>query len=195
MSANIQGIQNDLRAAKLDGWLFYDFRGRDPLAQRILKLPPAMRTRRWFYFVSAKGAPRKLVHKIESESLAALPGETLYYAGQDELRKNLQKLLGRAKTVAMQYSPKNEIPYVAMVDAGTIELVRSTGAKVVSSADLVQKYEACWSIAQVESHFSAGQIIDRIVHEAFAHAAHSVRAQTALTEYDLQQWILRKFAD
>jgi len=160
MSADINGIQSDLRAAKLDGWLFYDFRGRDPIAQGILQLPPAMRTRRWYYFIPAKGTPRKLVHKIETESLAALPGETLFYAGQEELRKNLGKLLGRAKNVAMQYSPKNAIPYVAMVDAGTIELVRSTGVKVVSSADLVQKYEACWSPAQLESHLAAGAVID-----------------------------------
>jgi len=145
MSADITGMQADLRAAKLDGWLFYDFRGRDPIAQRILKLPEGMRTRRWFYFVPAKGTPKKLVHKIETASLEALPGETLYYAGQEELRKNLKKILGRAKNVAMQYSPKNAIPYVAMVDAGTVELVRSAGTKVVSSADLVQKYEACWS--------------------------------------------------
>src|SRR6202163_2452445 len=143
MSADINGIQNDLRAAKLDGWLFYDFRGRDPIAPRILNLPPGMRTRRWFYFVPAKGTPRKLVHKIESESLAALAGETLYYAGQEELRKNLAKTVGRGKTVAMQYSAKAAIPYVAMVDAGTVELVRGAGVKVVSSADLVQKYEAC----------------------------------------------------
>src|ERR1700751_2637952 len=107
MSANIESIQKDLRAAKLDGWLFYDFRGRDPIAQRILNLPDGMRTRRWYYFVPAKGAPTKLVHKIESESLAALPGETLYYAGQDELHKNLKKMMGPAKKVAMQYSPKN----------------------------------------------------------------------------------------
>jgi hypothetical protein len=139
MGADIQGIQQDLQAAKLDGWLFYDFRGRDPIAQRILQLPEGMRTRRWFYFVPAKGTPRKLVHKIESQSLAALPGDTLSYAAQGELRGNLKKILGRAKRIAMQYSPKNEIPYVSMVDAGTIELVRSAGAKVVSSADLVQK--------------------------------------------------------
>src|ERR1700675_1861292 len=134
MSADIPGMQSDLRAAKLDGWLFYDFRGRDPIAQRILDLPEGMRTRRWFYFVPAKGTPKKLVHKIEAQSLAALPGDTLYSAGQDELRGNLKKLLGRAKSVAMQYSPKNAIPYVSMVDAGTIELVRSTGVKVVTSA-------------------------------------------------------------
>jgi Xaa-Pro dipeptidase len=193
MALDVQAIQNDLRAAKLDGWLFYDFRGRDPIAQRILKLPPAMRTRRWFYFISVKGAPRKLVHKIESESLAALPGETLYYAGQDELRKNLKKLLGRAKTVAMQYSPQNEIPYVAMVDAGTIELVRSTGAKVVSSADLVQTYEACWTPEQLDSHLVAGEAIDKIVRGAFQLAAKSVREKKTLTEYALKQWILKEF--
>ncbi len=193
MSADINGIQSDLRAAKLDGWLFYDFRGRDPIAQGILQLPPGMRTRRWYYFVPAKGTPRKLVHKIETESLAALPGETLFYAGQEELRKNLGKLLGRAKNVAMQYSPKNAIPYVAMVDAGTIELVKSTGVKVLSSADLVQKYEACWSPAQLESHLAAGAVIDRVVREAFQLAAKNVREKKTFTEYDLKLWILKEF--
>jgi len=193
MSANIQGIQSDLRAAKIDGWLFYDFRGRDPIAQHILDLAEGMRTRRWYYFVPSKGTPKKLVHKIESESLAGLPGETLYYAKQEELRKNLKRMLGRAKNVAMQYSPKNEIPYVAMVDAGTVELVRSAGPKVVSSADLVQKYEACWSAEQFESHLSAGVAIDRIVRGAFQHAANCVREKRALTEYDLKKWILKEF--
>jgi Xaa-Pro dipeptidase len=193
MSAEIPGIQSDLRAAKLHGWLFYDFRGRDPIAQNILQLPAGMRTRRWFYFIPAKGIPKKLVHKIESESLAALPGETIYYAGQDELRKNVKRILGRAKNVAMQYSPKNAIPYVAMVDAGTIELVRSCGAKVVSSADLVQKYEACWNAEQLESHRFAGAAIDRIVREAFQIAAKSVREKKPLTEFDLRNWILKEF--
>lgn len=193
MSADIQGMQSDLRAAKLDGWLFYDFRGRDPIAQHILSLPEGMRTRRWFYFVPAKGTPKKLVHKIEAKSLAALPGETLYYAGQEELRKNVGKILGRAKNVAMQYSPKNAIPYVGMVDAGTIEFVRSAGAKVVSSADLVQKYEACWSAAQLESHLAAGVAIDRIMHEAFRTAAKSLGERKTITEYDLKLWILKEF--
>jgi Xaa-Pro dipeptidase len=195
MAADIAAIQSDLKAAKLDGWLFYDFRGRDPIAQRILQLPPGMRTRRWYYFVPAKGKPKKLVHKIETESLAALPGDTLYYAGQEEMRKNLSRTLGRAKSVAMQYSPKNEIPYVAMVDAGTIELVRAAGAKVLSSADLVQKYEACWTAEQLESHRQAGAAIDRIVREAFEHAANSVRQKKTITEYDLQQWIRREFEE
>jgi Xaa-Pro dipeptidase len=193
MAAEISAIQEDLRGAKLDGWLFYDFRGRDPIAQRILQLPEGMRTRRWYYFVPAKGKPRKLVHRIETASLAALPGETLYYAGQEELKRNLKKLLGRAERVAMQYSPKNEIPYVAMVDAGTIEQVRAAGARVVSSADLVQKYEACWSEEQFEGHLAAGREVDRIVRGAFAVAAKCVREKKALTEYDLKEWILAEF--
>src|SRR3989442_5494272 len=137
MSADIQGIQSDLRTAKIDGWLFYDFRGRDPIAQNILGLQPGMRTRRWFYFVPAKGTPKKLVHKIETQSLAALPGETLYYSAQEELRKNLKKLFGRANSVAMQYSPKNAIPHVTMVNSVTIVLLRSSVPKVVRPADLV----------------------------------------------------------
>src|SRR5437660_2522850 len=193
MSFQLNEIQADLRAAKLDGWLFYDFRGRDPIAHRILDLPNAMRTRRWFYFVPAKGTPQKLVHKIETESLVTLPGETLYYSGQDELRKNVKKILGRAKNVAMQYSPKNGIPYVAMVDAGTVELVKSCGVKVLTSADLVQEYEACWTPQQLQSHLEAGRSIDRIVREAFALAAKGVREGKPLTEVALQQWILAEF--
>lgn len=195
MSVKISEIQNDLRVAKIHGWLFYDFRGSDPIAHRILGLPEAMRTRRWFYFIPAKGSPRKLVHKIESESLAALPGETLYYAGLKELQAGLKRLLGRAHTIAMQYSPKNAIPYVSMVDAGTIEMVRSAGAKVVTSADLVQKYEACWSAEQLDSHMAAGVAIDRIVRAAFSHAAQSVREKKSLTEYDLKEWLLLRFAE
>jgi Xaa-Pro aminopeptidase len=195
MKVDIGEMQKDLRGAKVGGWLFCDFRGRDPIAQNILELPPGMRTRRWFYFVPAKGTPKKLVHKIEAGALTVLPGDTLFYAGQNELRANLKKALGRAKNVAMQYSPKNAIPYVAMVDAGTVELVRSLGPKVVTSADLVQKYEACWSRAQLESHLAAGRAIDRIVREAFEHVANCVKEKKPLTEYDLQQFILQKFAE
>ena len=189
MSIDIHAMQTDLVAARVDGWLFYDFRGRDPIAQRILKLPETMRTRRWFYFIPAEGTPRKLVHKIEAQALQSLPGETFYYADLKELEKGLSKILGRAKNVVMQYSPKNAIPYISMVDAGTIEMVRGVGAKVVSSADLVQKYEACWTDAQLRSHEEAGRAIDIIVRGAFQHAAKYVRNGTSLTEYELKQWI------
>ncbi len=191
---NIKAIQSELRASKMDGWLFYDFHHRDPIGQRVLGLPAeGLATRRWFYLIPARGEPRKLVHRIESGALDTLPGTKLVYAGQDELRRNLPKLLGRAKTVAMQYSRRNAIPYVSMVDAGTVEMVRSLGRKVISSADLVQKFEACWTPEQLQMHLDAGEIIDRVTREAFAHAARQVRNKAVLTEYDLQQWILEQF--
>jgi Xaa-Pro dipeptidase len=190
----IEPIQKELRSAGLDGWLFYDFHHRDPIAARVLDLRDGgMGTRRWFYLIPSRGAPRKLVHRIESGALDTLPGRKLLYASLDELNENLPRLLGRARKVAMQYSPRNAIPYVSLVDAGTVEMVRAVGCKVMSSADLVQKFEACWSAEQYRSHLQAGRIIDRVTRSAFAHSAASVRSGARLTEYDLQEWILEKF--
>lgn len=190
----IKEIQSELRAAKVDGWLFYDFHHRDPIAQRVLGLDPGgMATRRWFYLIPAKGSPRKLVHRIESAALDKLPGTKLVYASREELQRNLKRLVAGTKKLAMQYSPKNAIPYVSMVDAGTVELIRSLGRKVVSSADLVQRFEACWSPEQAESHFAAGRVIDRVVQGAFRRAAERVREGKPLSEYELQQWILQEF--
>jgi Xaa-Pro dipeptidase len=191
---DIKSIQAELRAAGIDGWLFYDFRGRDPIANRILGLGAALSTRRWFYLVPARGTPRKLVHGIESRALDALPGTKTIYSAREQLQAGLRKLLAGAGTVAMQYSPRNAIPYVSLVDAGTVELVRSHGARVVSSADLVQQFEARWSAAQLASHRAAGRVIDRLIPQAFARAADFVRRGKRLSEYDLQQWMLERFA-
>jgi len=193
--ADITQIQAELRAAKLDGWLFYDFHHRDPIAHRVLGLDSAsMATRRWFYLIPAKGEPRKLVHRIESATLDSLPGTKLIYSSKDELQKNLKRLVSGAKKLAMQYSRQNAIPYVSMVDAGTVELIRSLGRKVVSSADLVQRFEAAWSSDQLASHLAAGEVIDRVIRGAFERAAQGVREKKPLSEYDLQQWILEQFA-
>jgi Xaa-Pro aminopeptidase len=190
----IETIQKELRSEGLDGWLFYDFHHRDPIAARVLELNGGgMGTRRWFYLIPSRGVPRKLVHRIEAGVLDSLPGQKLLYASLDELNKNLPRLIGRARKVAMQYSPRNAIPYVSLVDAGTVEMVRAQGCAVVSSADLVQRFEACWSAEQFQSHLEAGKVIDRVVQEAFGHAAAQVRAKADLTEYQLQQWILEKF--
>ncbi len=188
-------IQAELRAAKIDGWLFFDHHRRDPIGCRILELDGGMMTRRWLYMIPARGEPRKLVHRIESATLDSLPGKKLVYAGQEEMRKNLPRLLGSAKTVAMQYSPKNQIMYISLVDAGAVELVRSFKRRVVSSADLVQKFEAAWTPAQADSHFAAGRMIDGIMREAFTRAGEAVRRKEALTEYDLVQWTHEKFRE
>lgn len=187
-------IQAALREQGLDGWLFFDHHQRDPIAYRVLGLQARRHvTRRWFYLLPAEGDPVKLVHRIEKWMLDDLPGERHVYSGWQELRSGLQGLLGGRKRVAMQYSPDCMIPYVSLVDAGTVEMVRGLGVEVVSSAGLVQRFEACWSPAQLESHLTAGVAIDRIVREAFQHAANSVRDNILLTEYDLKQWILKEF--
>jgi Xaa-Pro dipeptidase len=190
---NIKQVQKALREQGLDGWLFYDILHRDPIAYRVLGLTHTMAKRRWFYMIPAKGSPRKLVHRIESTALDSLPGAKLLYSAADELKKNLKKLVGGAKKVAMQYSPNNLIPYISLVDAGTVELIRGQRCKVASSADLVQQFEAVWTPEQLESHRVAGKAIDRITAAAFEEAARRVRAGKNFTEYDLQQWILHQF--
>jgi Xaa-Pro aminopeptidase len=189
----IKAIQAELQTARLDGWLFYDFHHRDPIGARILGLDSGMGTRRWFYLVPRKGRPRKLVHRIESGALDSLPGEKSLYASLEELKRNLPRILAGCRTVAMQYSPQNAIPYASLVDAGTVEMVRAQGCRVVTSADLVQRFEATWSAAQYRSHREAGRVIDRVMQGAFARAASKVRARASLNEYDLQQWILNEF--
>jgi len=192
---DIKLIQAELRANRIDGWLFYDHHHRDPIAARILGLDEKqMVTRRWFYFIPSKGEPKKLVHRVENDKLDMLPGKKLVYSGWEELHKGLPKILSGAKTVAMQYSPLNNIPYLGLVDAGTVELVRKLKKRVVSSADLVQKFEATWTPRQLETHLAAGTLIDQIVHEAFRHAAAFVRDGKPIREYDLQRWILDQFS-
>jgi Xaa-Pro dipeptidase len=191
----IKAIQTALRADRLDGWLFYDHHHRDPIAGRILGLPAnGLVSRRWFYFIPSKGEPRKLVHRIEAGMLDSLPGRKTEYSSWEELHRGLGRLLGGAKRVAMQYSPQNNIPYIGLVDAGTIELVRKLGTKVQSSADLVQVFEASWSAEQLTSHLEAGEIVDRITQDAFARAGEFVRSGKALSEFELKQWILEQFA-
>jgi Xaa-Pro dipeptidase len=152
-----------------------------------------MVTRRWFYFIPAKGEPRKLVHRIEQVTLDTLAGKKDIYSGWEELHQGLKKLLSGSKKIAMQYSPENNIPYIGLVDAGTIELIRKLKKKVVTSADLVQKFEASWTPAQLGGHVEAGKIVDRITREAFTHAAKFVQEGKPLAEYELQQWIVEQF--
>lgn len=191
----IEAIQAELRSAKLDAWLFYDFHHRDPIAERVLGLEGGLGTRRWFYLVPARGTPLKLVHRIESTALDSLPGKKIVYASLPAFQRGLVRVVAGRRKVAMQYSPKNAIPYISLVDAGTVELVRSLGCRVVSSADLVQKFEAAWSAEQYASHLDAGKVIDRVTEEAFAYAAARVRNKNPLSEYELQRWMLDRFRE
>ncbi len=188
-------IQAALKQEQLDGWLFFDHHRRDALAYRVLEFTPgSMVTRRWFYFVPAEGEPRGLVHRIEAGTLDPLPGKHAKYAGWSTLVDALGDMLGGARRVAMQYSPNCAIPYVAMVDAGTVELVRGLGVEILSSANLVQYFEARWSEQQLESHMRAGRIVDGIRRDAFALVGEKLRMGERFTEWDAQQFILRRFA-
>jgi Xaa-Pro aminopeptidase len=192
---DIKAIQQELKASKIDGWLFYDHHHRDPIAVRVLALGNnGMASRRWFYFIPSRGEPRKLVHRIEQGQLDSLAGRKLTYAGWEEMHKQLGKLLSGSRKIAMQYSPENNIPYVGLVDAGTVELVRKLKKNVVTSADLVQKFDAAWTPEQLESHLGAGAIVDRITRAAFERAAAFVREGRPLTEKELQAWILEQFS-
>jgi Xaa-Pro dipeptidase len=190
----ITAIQDALRQEGLDGWLFFDHHRRDPLAYRILSIPASIEaTRRWYYFVPAEGEPRKLVHQIEKGALDSLPGSRQVYSSWVDQRNRLTGLVGSAKRIAMQYSPNCSIPYVSLVDAGTMELVRATGVEVVSSANLVQEFEARWSAEQLAMHLEAGKLVDQIRREAFELIGQRLRSLDPVDEYEVQQFIRHRF--
>ena len=188
-------IQQELRNQGLDGWLFFDHHMRDPLAYRVLGItPPRTPTRRWYYLVPAVGEPRGLEHRIERGMTAGAPGEKLLYSGWSEQVDCLRQMTAGLKRVAMQYSPLCAIPYVAMVDAGTVELVRSLGLEVASSAELIQVFEARWTPAQLETHLEAGRRVDKVRAEAFALIAERTRNGAPLSEVEVKNFIRERFA-
>jgi Xaa-Pro aminopeptidase len=191
---NLGAIQAALVEADLDGWLFFDFRGSDPIAAGILGLTiTAPRSRRWLYFVPAAGEPAKIVHAIETGALDELPGVCHVYLQWQRLHEILRQVLAGRRRVAMQYSPMNAIPYVSRVDAGTIELVRSFGIEVVSSADLVQQFESVISTEQWQTHLEAATILGDLVRGAFGEIGRRLRTGEPTTEFDIQQWICAGF--
>ena len=187
---DLDRIQSALRERKLDGWLFYDHHNRDPLAASILGLPAnAHVTRRWYYLIPAQGEPQKLVHRIEAGKLDSLPGARRAYSSWQELESALAAMLEPHTTLAMQYSPRNAIMYVSMVDAGTVELVREMGKQIVSSADLVSQFQAVLTDAQIATHFEAQQRIDRILAAAWPLIGQRSRSPLGTHEFDIVSWL------
>jgi Xaa-Pro aminopeptidase len=191
---DLPAVQATIAQLGLDGWLLYDFRGLNVLARRVLGLGgDAILSRRWFYFIPAKGEPRKLVHRIESGALDAFPGSKSVYLRWQELEAGVGVLVKGAAKVAMEYVPRNANPYVSRVDAGTLELVRSFGVEVVPSGDLVQKFEACWDEEQWAMHLEAARHTRAAFEVAFAFMAERVRGEVQLTETAVQSRILEFF--
>ena len=197
MPLPVTRIQAALTEERLDGWLLYDFQGSNPIATRMSGLAAAnkMTTRRWYYLIPAAGEPRGLVHAIERHNLDDLPGEKRPYAGRDGLLAGLRDLLKGLSRVAMEYSPGNNIPYISRVDAGTIEVVRELGIEVVSSGDLVQRFEAVWSAEALATHRGASDALYRIKDKAFDMVRERMAANAPVNEYEVQQAMLGWFED
>ncbi len=192
----IEDIQKLLKEKEIDGWLFYDFHNRDLLAYRILKLDATkLSSRRWYYYIPAAGEPVKLVSAVEKTKLDQLPGMKKIYKNWEQQYADINDILGTPKNIAMQYSPKNNIPYISIVDSGTIEIIKAYGHNIVSSADLVQAFEAIIDKKGFELHMSAGKKIDKIRADAFNEIKRCINSGIDLTEYELQQYIVNKFTE
>ena len=189
----ISAIQSLLAERKIDGWLFCDFRRSNPIAYEALGLHAQIVTRRWYYFVPSAGEPRKLVSALEKGVLDSLPGERLVYRTWQEREGLLRDMVAGAHTVAMEYSPRGAIPYVARVDAGTVDFIRSLGTEVVTSADLVQLTVAPWSPEQLQSHLAASAALMRAKDHAFSYIGEQLRAGKNPTDYAVQQLMWRDY--
>ena len=192
----VGAIQGAMRDKGIDGWLLFDHHNRDHLAYRILGMDVnKMTSRRWFYYIPAEGEPTRLAHRVEKTKLDSLPGKKILYHAWVDLHKQLEAILGAPKKIAMQYSPLNNIPYVSIVDAGTIDLIRGFGHEIVTSADLVQQFEAVIDEAGYQSHLKACDLIQGIKNEAFAEIGKAISGGNEFTEYDLMKFILRRFEE
>ncbi len=190
----VRQIQERLRSQNVDGWLLYNFRGTNIFATKILEMPAdVFLSRRHFYFIPAQGAPRKLVHSIEQHALDHLPGEKFIYSQWTTLDSGVKNLLGNAATIAMEYSPKNAIPYLSKVDAGTLEYLRTFGVEIVSSGNIVQYFEARWSPGQYNEMLETAHVLRSTVDTAFGFIGEQLGAGKTVTEYDVQSRMLDVF--
>jgi Xaa-Pro aminopeptidase len=190
------GIQGALAKSGIDGWLLYDFRGSNPIARSVIGFDESqIGTRRWFYLIPAKGEPLAILHVIEPNATKGAPGKTVLYRSWKELEALLRQHLGAMSRVAMEYSPGGAIPYVSRVDAGTIEMVRAAGPEVVSSADLVQLFEAVWTKEQKDLHDRAARGCLAAKDAAFALIRERLDSGTSVTESEVQALIGRRFAE
>lgn len=193
---NVKTLQAAISATEADGWLLCDFHNRDPIAARVLGLDArAYNTRRWFYYIPRVGQPQKIVHSIEAKALDACPGIRYLYRGHEELHNALRSVLKGVRRVAMNYSPRNNIPTVSTVDAGTVELIRSFGVEVISSANLVAAMHSTIDARGLAAHQKAGKIIQTVKDEAFGLIFHAIKKGKKLSEFDVQQYIMERFAE
>jgi Xaa-Pro aminopeptidase len=194
LPAKLSQIQAALQREKLDGWLFYDFRRSDEIAYRVLGLDPqGVRTRRWYCLIPARGEPRRLLHSIEPRALDGVPGPAAYYSSWRTRDRELGAMLRGLKRVAMDWSPRNELPTVAKVDGGTLELVRSMGPEIVSSAGLVAEVESTLSPEELASQARAADLLSADLEATAQEAARRIRDGHPATERELQDFAVQRW--
>lgn len=192
----LQKVQKRLQDLNLDGWLLYDFRKTNDLACRFLEIPKEkFLSRRFFYWIPKEGTPVKIVHQIEDDALNHLPGTVQRYRTWNELENHLDQVLRTQKRICMEYSPRNAIPYISKVDAGTMDVIRGFGVEVASSGDLLQEYTNVWTDEQLRSHAAAADVLDKAVASAWELIWDSLRFDRQITEHEVQQYILEEIAN
>ena len=191
---NISAIQAYLQEHDLDGWLMADFHGFNTIAMAMLKLS-GMVTRRSFYFIPSSGEPTALIHAIEQDKFEKLPGKKVTFSSYKLLESSLKEILIESKKIAMEYSPMGRLPYIGIVDGGTIELVRSFGKEIVTSANLVANFQARLSPEQIATHRIAAHNLIEIKEKAFTFIAESLKADKTISEFDVVKFILDKFEE
>ncbi len=186
-------VQAALREAGLDGWLVYDFRGLNPVASSVLRIK-GMVTRRIFAWIPAEGTPVAIAHVIEPGPWAHWPvsWEKRVYSAWRELEGMLPSLV-KGKRIAMEYSAGDAIPVVDRVPAGVIEMVRAAGAEVRTSGELVTRFFAVWSEAEIASHRHHAERLRALAHEAFARIGTAVRGGTPIYEHEVMAWLQEQF--
>ena len=191
----IDDVQKHLVKERIDGWLLYDFNGINTLARDFLNIGHhELITRRFFYWIPAKGEPIKILHVIEPHVISNLPGTISLYLKWQELEMQLAQVLKGSKTVAMEFSPRNAIPYLSKVDAGMVDLVRSFQVEVVSSASFLQYYTCVLDEDQYNMHREATALLDRIVGEAWEKISNALCKGIKINEYQVQQFIVEQIS-
>ncbi len=188
--SDLTAVQGLLAVQRLDAWLLYDRDNQNPIAHRLVK-PDGRPQRPWFYLITAKGEPTTLCHNSEARNFDHLPGKKLTYMGYRDLDKQIRAMLKGVKSVALEYSPKASVPNVSRVDAGTVELLKTAGIQVRSSETLVQYTKAIWGDAGRTLHYVAVHHLVELRKEALAFVTKQLSARQPVSEYDVQQRLMR----
>lgn len=184
--------QDYMRNGNIDAWLLYDYRGSNQLLWQVLGVSRTP-TRRAFLLVPQVGAPVLLVHMVDQFFFHDVQIEKRLYRGWVEMRETLRGLLGENRLLALEYSPEGSVPTVAWVDAGTVELLRSWGHRLTSSADLFQVSASAWDDTAIASHQRACIVVAGIKDAAFDLVRSALKTGKTISEYELQQFILSEF--